>query len=274
MRCSRSNGRDAVIRAAGLTRIFGPVRAVDGIDFEVRRGECFGLVGPNGAGKTTTIKMLATLLPPTAGEAEVAGFPVRSSAQSVRASIGYVPQSVSVDGLLTGRENLEYYGRFYGLTRKEVLVRIPHLLALFDLAEAADRRVATYSGGMIRRLEIGLSILHEPEVVFLDEPTVGLDPVSRKALWGHIRRLQAHQGLSILMTTHYLEEAERLCDRIAIMNRGRIAAMGTLAELRRQTRLPGATLERIFTRVAGGVESESGDFMAVKRGRRLAQRLG
>jgi ABC-2 type transport system ATP-binding protein len=247
---------------------------VDGIDFEVRRGECFGLVGPNGAGKTTTIKMLATLLPPTAGEAEVAGHSVRKEPRAVRAAIGYVPQSVSVDGLLTGSENLRFYGRFYGLTNAESRVRVPRILSLFGLAEAADRQVATYSGGMVRRLEIGLSILHEPAVVFLDEPTVGLDPVSRKALWGHIQALQHRSGLTILMTTHYLEEAEHLCGRIAIMNRGRIAAMGTLADLRRQTKLPGASLDRIFTRVAGGVQSEHGDFMAVKRGRRLAQRLG
>lgn len=263
-----------MIRAGGLTKVFGSVRAVDGISLDIRRGECFGLVGPNGAGKTTTIKMLVTMLPIGSGTARVAGHSVQAEPRRVRAGIGYVPQSVSVDGLLTGRENLEFYSILYGLTRREAGKRIPETLAMFELEEAADRPVSTYSGGMIRRLEISLSILHRPRVLFLDEPTVGLDPISRKSLWGHISRLQKKRGMTILMTTHYLEEAESLCRRVAIMNRGRIVATGTLAQLGRQAGMPGARLDRIFTRMAGKAGPEKGDFMSVKRGRRLAQRLG
>jgi ABC-2 type transport system ATP-binding protein len=267
-------GTRCIIRVTGLAKSFGDVRAVDGIDFSVRRGECFGLVGPNGAGKTTTIKILITLLSADSGEAVVDGHSVRNEPRMVRRSIGYVPQSVSVDGLLTGYENMEFHGLFQGMNRKEIARRIPEILSMFDLEKAAGRRVATYSGGMIRRLEIGLSVLHRPRVVFLDEPTVGLDAVSRKALWRHIKELRRKEGVTVFMTTHYLEEAESLCARIAIMNSGRITAMGTMAGLRKQTAMSGASLEKMFIRLAGRIEPEKGDLMTVKRSRRLAQRLG
>jgi len=268
------SGQDPIIRVDGLVKAFGEVRAVDGIDFTVRRGECFGLVGPNGAGKTTTIKILITLLAADSGEAVVDGHSVRNEPRKVRRSIGYVPQSVSVDGLLTGYENMSFHGRFQGMKRREIARRIPRILALFDLEKAADRRVATYSGGMIRRLEIGMSVLHRPRAIFLDEPTVGLDAVSRKALWRHIKDLRKNEGVTVFMTTHYLEEAESLCTRIAIMNMGKISAMGTMAGLRKQTAMPGASLEKMFIKLAGRIESDKGDLMAVKRSRRLAQRLG
>jgi ABC-2 type transport system ATP-binding protein len=265
---------DPAIHVNGLTKSFGTVQAVRGISFDVKRGECFGLLGPNGAGKSTTIKLLITLLKPDAGEATVNGYGLARQPLRIRASIGYVPQSLSVDGVLSGRENLDFFGKIYGLSRGARLLRIPRLLEMFDLTEAADRPVANYSGGMIRRLEIAQAVLHQPSVVFLDEPTVGLDPVARKALWGHIRRLQKDYETTVLLTTHYMEEAEELCSRIAVMNRGSIAALGTLPELRRQARMPRADMNRLFVHFAGAVEETEGDFKHVRRQRKLARRLG
>jgi ABC-2 type transport system ATP-binding protein len=262
------------IHVNGLTKSFGTVQAVRGISFDVKKGECFGLLGPNGAGKSTTIKLLITLLKPDAGEASVNGFDLSRQPLNIRASIGYVPQSLSVDGVLTGRENLEFFGKIYGMGRRELDERVPRLLKLFDLSEAADRPVSGYSGGMIRRLEIAESVLHRPAVVFLDEPTVGLDPMARKAIWGHIRRLQKEQDTTVLLTTHYMGEAEELCSRIAIMNRGIIAAMGTLQDLRRQARMPRADMDRLFVHFAGTVEETEGDFRHVRSQRKLARRLG
>jgi ABC-2 type transport system ATP-binding protein len=267
--------KDDIISVKGLVKHFGPVKAVDGIDFEVKRGECFGLLGRNGAGKSTTIKMLIGLLPPDAGEASINGHDLKADPLGVRSSIGYVAQSLSVDGVLTGRQNLDIFGKLYNLssaTRKE---RIPKILQLMDLEEAADRPVGQYSGGMIRRLEIGQSILHEPPLVFLDEPTVGMDPVSRNALWAHIRKLQKRGDMSILLTTHYMEEAEELCTRLAIMDQGKIVARGSMAELRKLAKKPKASLDQIFVHFTGHHEPEhKGDLRDVQRSRRIAKRLG
>src|SRR5581483_989432 len=193
----------------------------------------------------------------------------------IRESIGYVPQSLSVDGTLTGRENLTIFGKLYGLRGNELKERIPKILEMMDLSDSADRPVIHYSGGMVRRLEIGQSILHRPEVVFLDEPTVGLDPVARNTLWGHIRGLRKEYGMTLLLTTHYMEEAQELCDRVAIMDKGRIKVMGTLKELRKQARKPKATMDQLFVHFVGKSESdEQGGLANVKRSRRTAQRLG
>jgi ABC-2 type transport system ATP-binding protein len=265
---------DDAIYIRGLVKHFGAVKAVDGIDLTVRRGECFGLLGRNGAGKSTTLKMLIGLLPPDAGEARVQGHDLHHDAQRLRACIGYVPQSLSVDGVLTGRENLDFFGKLYSLPGRVRRERIPEILDLLDLTDAADRPAATYSGGMIRRLEVGQSILHRPPVVFLDEPTTGLDPVARVSLWEHLNRLRKQYGMTLMLTTHYMEEAERLCDRMAVMDQGRIAAMGTLADLRRQTRLPGASLEKIFVRLVGRLESSEGSLSDVQRSRRNSKRMG
>ncbi len=266
---------EPMIEVRGLTKSFKEVRAVQNVSFDVARGECFALLGPNGAGKSTTIKMLITLLSPDSGEARVNGFSLRQEPSHVRESIGYVPQSLSVDGALTGRENLMIFGRLYGLGNAQLKERVPRILAMMDLTEAANRPVAHYSGGMVRRLEIGQSILHRPAVVFLDEPTVGLDPVARNTLWGHIRELRKEYGTTILMTTHYMEEAQELCDRIAIMNRGRIEVMGTLNELRRKARMPRASMDDLFVHFVGSFESdEQGGLAHVKRSRRIAKRLG
>ncbi len=263
-----------IIKVRGLVKHYGKVVAVDGIDFDVQHGESFALLGPNGAGKSTTIKIMTTLLPFDSGEVEINGFSVKRQPARVRESIGYVPQSVSVDGTLTGRENLSFFGKFFGLSADERQERIPKILDMLDLTEAADRPVSRYSGGMIRRLEIGQAVLHQPQVVFLDEPTVGLDPVSREILWKHIKELQRDHGMTILLTTHYMEEAEALSSRFAIMHKGKITAIGTLSQLRRRVHNPKASLEQIFIQLTGHKDLEEGDWRTVKRSRRVANRLG
>ncbi|WP_067932319.1 ATP-binding cassette domain-containing protein [Alicyclobacillus kakegawensis] len=262
------------IEVEHLCKRFGEVRAVNDVSFSVAAGECFGLLGPNGAGKSTTIKMLTTLLKPDAGRVRIAGWDLATEPTRVRASIGYVPQALSVDGSLTGYENLLIFSKLFGLTRRERRQRIPQTLAMLGLEDAAQRRVRTYSGGMIRRLEIGQAILHRPRVLFLDEPTVGLDPVARKGVWDHIEQLRREHGMTILLTTHYMEEAEQLCGRIAIMSRGQVAALGSVAELRAQMGQPDATLDDIFVHFAGAFEPQGGGMRDVSRSRRTARRLG
>jgi ABC-2 type transport system ATP-binding protein len=209
-----------------LARRFGDLVAVDHVDFSVGRGEVFGFLGPNGAGKTTTIAMLTTLLRPTDGSARVAGHDVEREAARVRQAIGIVFQEPSLDERLTARENLEFHAVLYGMPRAERPTRITDALRLVDLEDRADHLVEQYSGGMRRRLEIARGLLHVPAVLFLDEPTLGLDPQSRRSVWEHIRNLREQTGVTIFMTTHYMEEAE-FCDRIAIIDRGRIVALDT-----------------------------------------------
>ena len=239
----------------------------------MRPGECFGLLGRNGAGKSTTIKMLIALLPQDAGEVEINGFDLKKDPLSVRASIGYVPQSLSIDATLTARENLDVFGKFYGLDAATRRSRSAEILKVLDLEDAADRPVGQYSGGMIRRLEVGQSILHQPPLLFLDEPTTGLDPVARASLWAYIGRLQKSLGISILLTTHYMEEAEKLCGRMAIMDKGRIVAMGNMKELRRLARKPKASMDQIFTYFTGQAGPEEGNIHDVQKSRRVARRL-
>lgn len=226
-----------VISTAGLSKSFAlrgaTVQAVRGISIQVRSGEIFGFLGPNGAGKTTTLRMLTTLLPIDAGSATVAGFDVARQPQQVRTRIGYVSQLGGADELATGRENLLLQGRLYGASKAQVAPRADALARLLDIAEFADRRVSTYSGGQRRRLDIALGLVHEPAVLFLDEPTTGLDPQSRANLWEHIRALR-DGGTTIFLTTHYLEEADALCDRLMIMDHGQIVAEGTPRELKQQ----------------------------------------
>jgi ABC-2 type transport system ATP-binding protein len=209
------------------------IAAVRGVSIDVARGEVFGFLGPNGAGKTTTLRMLTTLLPIDSGTATVAGFDVARQPQQVRTRIGYVSQLGGADELATGRENLILQGRLYGASRARVGPRAQALVELLDLAEFADRRVATYSGGQRRRLDIALGLVHEPSVIFLDEPTTGLDPQSRANLWDHIRALR-ERGTTVFLTTHYLEEADVLCDRLMIMDHGQIVAEGTPRTLKQQ----------------------------------------
>ncbi|MFM8857273.1 MAG: ABC transporter ATP-binding protein, partial [Actinomycetota bacterium] len=226
---TQSVSSDAPIVAVGLSRSFGSgdsiVHAVDGIDLEVRPGEIFGFLGPNGAGKSTTVRMLTTLLKPTAGTARIAGFDVVREADKVRRSIGVALQDAAIDPLMTGRELLELQSVLYGLPKNVGRTRGLELLERVGLTAAADRRVGTYSGGMRRRLDLALSLVHEPSVLFLDEPTTGLDPMSRLTLWEEVRRLN-DAGTTVLLTTQYLEEADQLADRIAIIDHGHIVRQG------------------------------------------------
>ena len=205
--------------------------AVRGITFDIEEGEAFGLLGPNGAGKTTTMRMLGTLLLPTSGRALVAGHDVVREAGAVRRAIGFAMQEAGLARYATGREHLHMMGRLYGLSRAQTRSRASDLLVLFGLEEAADRQVRTYSGGMRRRIDLACGLVHRPRLLFLDEPTTGVDPTSRAALWEELRRLQG-EGVSLFLTTHYLEEADRLCDRLAIVDRGVIVARGTPDELK------------------------------------------
>jgi len=223
----------AGIVAEGLGRSFdGGVEAVRGVDLEVRPGEIFGFLGPNGAGKTTCVRMLTTLLAPTRGRAKVAGFDVATRPDQVRLQIGVALQEAGLDALATGRELLRFHGRLNGLSRSDSRRRADQLLELVGLTDAADRRVGTYSGGMRRRLDLGVALVHRPRVLFLDEPTTGLDPTSRVAIWEEVRRLHDEDGLTVFLTTQYLEEADRLADRLAIIDGGRIVAEGTPARLK------------------------------------------
>jgi ABC-2 type transport system ATP-binding protein len=228
---------DNVISTHDLKKTFrsqqGNVDAVRGVSFDVARGEIFGFLGPNGAGKTTTLRMLTTLLPIDDGTATVVGFDVASHPKQVRERIGYVSQLGGADNLATGRENLILQGRLHGEDVHTVRERAQKLMEILDLSEFADRRVKTYSGGQRRRLDIALGIVHQPELLFLDEPSTGLDPQNRANLWDHVRALR-DQGVTIFVTTHYLEEADVLCDRLVIMDHGEIVIEGTPRELKRQ----------------------------------------
>src|SRR5579871_4334488 len=224
--------RPAII-AEGLVKRFGDTRALDGLDLEVRTGIVFGLLGPNGAGKTTAVRIFTTLLAPDGGRAEVGGFDVVRDAHRLRSSIGLAGQYAAVDALLTGRENLEMVGRLYRLSRATAKARAAELLGRFGLEDAADRPSRTYSGGMRRRLDLAASMVIAPPVMFLDEPTTGLDPRGRLEVWALIGELLAG-GTTMLLTTQYLEEADYLADRIAVIDRGRTIALGTAEELKRQ----------------------------------------
>ena len=223
----------AAIFAEGLSKTFGgQVKAVDSVSFTVAPGESFGFLGPNGAGKTTTVAMLTAGLAPTGGNASVDGIDVVRRPSEVKRRIGIVFQESTADGELTGRENLKLGAALFGVPRSEVRRRTDDLLERMLLAESADRLVKTYSGGMRRRLELAVGIVHAPKTLFLDEPTLGLDPQGRAGFWQYVKQLQREQGMTIFVTTHYLEEADQFCDRLAIIDRGKIAAMGTPSELK------------------------------------------
>ncbi|MDD1713366.1 MAG: ATP-binding cassette domain-containing protein [Methanoregulaceae archaeon] len=221
-----------VIEVRGLVKKFKSVTAVDGITFDVEEGELFGLLGPNGAGKTTTMRILATLLPATSGSASVAGFDVSRQRNEVRASIGMVFQEPALDRQLTGRENLDFHGRMYGMRKDLRSTRIREVLELVELSGRADDLVQTFSGGMQRRLEIARGLMHSPRVLFLDEPTLGLDAQTRRKIWEYIRSMNKTQRTTIVLSTHYMEEADNLCDRVGIIDRGRIVALDTPRRLK------------------------------------------
>ena len=224
---------DYAVQTRGIGRSFGDVKAVDGIDLAIPRGEIYGFLGPNGAGKTTLVRMLITLLMPSEGGATVAGYDVVSDATEVRLRIGAALQDAALDMKQTGRELLRLQGRLYGLSRRDVDTRLNELAGLVDIGDALDRFIGTYSGGMKRRLDLAASLIHNPEVLFLDEPTTGLDPISRARVWEEVRRVNQQMAVTIFLTTQYLEEADALADRVGIINRGRLMAQGAPAELKR-----------------------------------------
>ena len=264
------------VETQGLTRAFGSIRAVEDLNLSIPGGSIFGLLGPNGAGKTTTIRMLTTMLAPTRGTARVAGLDVMREPKKVRRAIGYVSQMLSADGDLTGYENLLISAKLYGIPRSERAQRIAQSLEFMDLSQAAQKSVKQYSGGMIRRLEIAQSMLHRPAVLFLDEPTVGLDPVAKRAVWARIQALRGEFDTTIFMTTHDMGEANRLCDIVAFMHSGRILVQDSPANLKAQLG-PEATLGDVFIHCAGTTISETveeGDWRNVSSTRGTARRMG
>ncbi|MBG6192387.1 ABC-2 type transport system ATP-binding protein [Arthrobacter sp. CAN_A212] len=224
---------EIAISADGVVRRFGEVNAVDGVSLTVQRGEIYGFLGPNGAGKSTLTRILCTLLKPSAGRATVAGYDVDTEPGQVRLRAGVALQEAALDDQQTGAEMLALQGRFYGLSKKATRARVSELTELVDIGDALNRRIATYSGGMKRRLDLALALVHDPEVLFLDEPTTGLDPVSRAKVWQEVRRLNDELGMTVFLTTQYLEEADELADRVGIINKGKLVAEGTPIELKR-----------------------------------------
>ena len=267
---------DAIV-VEGLTKTYGSeTRALDGIRFSVAEGEVLGLLGPNGAGKSTTVRILATLTRPDGGSATVAGHDVVREPLAVRRAIGYVPQASGVDREATGRENLMLQARLQGMRGNDVDGRARELLGTFGLADKADALVKTYSGGMKRRLDVAMGLVHRPRVLFLDEPTTGLDPEARAAMWEELERLAAAESLTILLTTHYLEEADRLAGRVAIVSRGTVVVEGTPEELKRELRGDAVSLEladALPARAAAVVESLPGVHETTVDGRRLHARV-
>ncbi|MFI6743652.1 ABC transporter ATP-binding protein [Nonomuraea sp. NPDC050451] len=268
------------VTCSGLRYSFGQTRAVDGVDLTVAAGEVFGLLGPNGAGKTTAIRCVTTLLPVPSGMVRVFGYDAATEKMAVRRLLGYVPQQLSADASLTGRENVSLFARVFDVPRRERAGRVGQALEAVGLADAADRMAGTYSGGMVRRLELAQALVSAPRLLMLDEPTIGLDPIARTSVWEHIMAVRAATGMTVLVTTHYMDEAEQYCDRVALMHKGRVRALGTperlIADLR-ERRGDGSvpTLEDVFRDVAGsGLDEGGGEFRDVRRTRNTASRVG
>ncbi len=264
--------RGVAVETRGLTRRFGDFTAVDSLDLSVKEGEVFGLLGPNGAGKTTTIKILTTLLPPTSGEAFIEGIDIVKRPSAVRRIVGYVPQMLSADASLTGYENLLIFGKLYEVPLDELKDRARKAIDRMGLSEFGDKLVRTYSGGMVRRLEIAQSALHRPKVLFLDEPTIGLDPLARRTVWDIISALRQEHGTTIFLTTHLMDEADILCDRIGIMNRSKLVALGSPRELK--DRAGAETMDDAFIHFTGSSIETGGSYREVQRERQTARRLG
>ena len=263
-----------IIDVQNLTKRFGDFTAVNNISFSVKPQEIFAFLGPNGAGKSVTIKMLITLLKPTSGQAMVDGYDVVSNSSDVRNAIGYVPQSISVDGTLTAYENMMLMARLYEVPKKERKTRIQEVLDFLGLGEHADSLVRTFSGGMIRKMEIGQAMLHRPHVLFLDEPTTGLDPIARQNVWQRLLELRKTFGITVFFSTQYMEEADSAADRVAIMNQGKIAVIGTPAELKSKTGKHNASLDDAFIYFTGNQLDTGGNFRDIRRARRTESRLG
>lgn len=263
-----------IIEVAHLVKRFKDFAAVDDISFTVGGGEIFAFLGPNGAGKSTTIKMLITLLAPTSGTATIDGHDIVRQAAEVRNTIGYVPQMISVDGSLTAWENLMLMARLYDIPRAERKERVREMLSFLMLEGHKNALVRTFSGGMVRKLEVGQAMLHRPKALLLDEPTTGLDPIARQNVWEHLFDLRGRFGTTIFFSTHNMEEADEVSDRVAVMNRGKIAATGTAEELKAKTGKTDATLEDAFIFFTGNKLQETGNFREIRRARQNERRLG
>jgi len=266
--------KSLILETEGLTRRFGKFTAVNDLNISVEQGEIFGLLGPNGAGKSTVIKMLTTLLPISEGTAILAGYDVTRQSDPVRRAIGYVPQALSADGSLTGYENLLIFAKLYEIPKKGRDGRIWEILEYMGLQDAAKRLVRTYSGGMIRKLEIAQSILHQPQILFLDEPTVGLDPIARTQVWELVQQLCTDYRTTIFLTTHFLEEADNLCDRVVIMQQGEVVTTGAPSDLKASLGKANATLDDVFIHYTGNQLTSGVNYRDTARTRRTAQRLG
>jgi ABC-2 type transport system ATP-binding protein len=269
-----SGDGELAIDCRDLTYEFDEVRAVDDVSFTVAQGEVFGLLGPNGAGKTTTIRVITTLLKPGLGTMLVLGLDTRRFPMQVRRLLGYVPQQLSIDAQLTGYENVWLFARLFDVPRHERAERISDALELVGLHGVSGRMASTYSGGMIRRLELAQALVNRPRILVMDEPTIGLDPIARRAVWDRVLEFRRDLGMTILLTTHYMDEAGALCDRIGLMHHGSLRALGSPRDL--ETALgPGATLDDVFREYAGdGFDEEGGSFRDVRNTRRTARWMG
>ncbi|KBZ67952.1 hypothetical protein K875_00497 [Mycobacterium [tuberculosis] TKK-01-0051] len=268
------------VDARNLTYRYGQFTAVDDVTLHVRPGETMGLLGPNGAGKTTMVRMLTTLTPVQHGELRIFGMDARRQTTDIRSSIGYVPQQLSIEPALTGRQNVAWFARLYGVPRNERADRVDQALVAMDLIEVADRLASSYSGGMVRRLEVAQALVNRPSLLVLDEPTVGLDPIARDGVWAQVQKMQAQFGMTVLLTTHYMEEADALCDRVALMHRGQLRAVGTPDKLK-ATVSPSATLEDVFRHyAASGLDEDddsseaNGSLREIRSSRKVARRVG
>ena len=268
------------VDAKHLTYRYGQFTAVDDVTLQVRPGETLGLLGPNGAGKTTMVRMLTTLTPVQHGDLHIFGMDARRHTTDIRSNIGYVPQQLSIEAALTGRQNVQWFARLYGVPRSERTRRVDEALAAMDLLDVADRLASSYSGGMVRRLEVAQALVNRPSLLVLDEPTVGLDPIARDGVWAQVQKMQAQFGMTVLLTTHYMEEADALCDRVALMHRGRLRAVGTPDKLK-ATVSPRATLEDVFRHyAASGLDDvaasseDSGSIREIRSSRKVARRVG
>lgn len=266
--------KSVILQTLELTRRFEKSTAVDALNISVASGEVFGLLGPNGAGKSTVIKMLTTLLPVSSGKAYLAGYDVTRQPDAVRRVIGYVPQALSADGTLTGYENLLIFSKLYDIPPRRRKQQISEVLEFMGLEDVAHQLVRTFSGGMIRKLEIAQAILHQPQILFLDEPTVGLDPVARTQVWQLVQQLRIEYGTTIFLTTHFLEEADHLCNRVVIMNQGKEIITGSPADLKAAIGKPEATLDDVFIHYAGNQLVSGVSYRETARTRRTTQRLG
>jgi len=259
-----------------LTHRYGEFTAVDDFTLQIQTGETLGLLGPNGAGKTTVVRLLTTLVPIQHGQVQIFGLDARHDTMDIRYNLGYVPQQLSIEPTLTGKQNVEWFARLYDVPRSQRAARVREALDAMRLADVADRLAGTYSGGMVRRLELAQALVNRPALLILDEPTVGLDPIARDGVWSQVAHMQEEFGMTVLLTTHYMEEADALCDRVALMHHGALQAVGTPSELKARAGAE-ATLEDVFRQHAGTELGEDTTRMGlgeIRAGRRAARHAG